>query len=66
MVVAQALESYFNEMLERRRERLRQEGIEQGMEKGREATLAEIRAWYRRQQEALGRGEPFDEPPPGI
>ena len=25
---------------------------------------AEIQAWYTRQQEALAKGEPFDEPPP--
>ena len=36
MVVARAVEAYFNERLERRRERLRQEGREQGIELGRE------------------------------
>ena len=25
-----------------------------------------MQAWYKRQQETLAKGEPFDEPPPGV
>ena len=59
----------------------RQEGIEQGIERGIEQGMAQGMAqgreqvlefrvrtleWYARQQRALARGEPFDEPPPFI
>ena len=50
-------------------ERGRQEGREQGVAHGREQVLEfRVRAleWYARQQRALARGEPFDEPPPFI
>ena len=38
----------------------------QRREEGRAELEAEIQAWYTRQQEALAKGEPFDEPPPGV
>ena len=59
----------------------REEGLEQGIKQGREAGirmgLEEAREkvqafkmrtleWYARQQAALAKGEPFDEPPPFI
>ena len=46
-----------------------EQGIEQGVAQGREQVLEfRVRAleWYARQQRALARGEPFDEPPPFI
>ena len=63
---------------ERIRHRLRQEGRLEGREEGREEERLEgreeerrkyasaITAWYERQQQALERGEEFNEPPPGI
>jgi hypothetical protein len=48
----------------------RKEGLAEGRQKGRQEGREEIqlamRAWYRRQQEALRSGLPFDEPPPGV
>ena len=55
----------------------REEGIEQGLEQGRQEGIAQGREqvrefkmrtmeWYARQQQALAKGEPFDEPPPFI
>ena len=67
-----------NKFVEPLRRQLRQEGLEQGIEQGREEGLevgvatgvkqANERAkdWYARQQAALAKGEPFDEPPPFI
>ncbi len=44
------------------------EGFEQGHSEGYAMALeqgrAEVRTWYNRQQAALEKGEPFDEPPP--
>ena len=34
--------------------------------KGREEERREWLAWYERQEAAKARGEPFDEPPPGV
>ena len=56
------------------REMGREEGREVGHAEGREVGRAEerrefaraIAAWYERQQQALERGEKFDEPPPGV
>ena len=55
----------------------REEGIEQGIEQGRQEGIAQGREqiqefkmrtmeWYARQQQALAKGEPFDEPPPFL
>ena len=59
----------------------REEGLEQGIKQGREAGIRmgreeareKVQAfkirnleWYARQQAALAKGEPFDEPPPFI
>ena len=55
----------------------REEGREEGLEQGREEGIAQGREqvqelkmrtmeWYARQQQALAKGEPFDEPPPFI
>ena len=55
------------------REEGREQGIELGLEKGREegrqeleSLAAEVADWNRRRLEAEERGEPFDEPPPGV
>ena len=47
-------------------EKGREEGREEGVQKGREERQALWEAWYQRQQEAAGRGEPFDELPPSL
>ncbi len=62
MVMARAVESYLRGKIESQRERLREEGREQG----REALAAEVADWNRQRMEAEERGEPFDEPPPGV
>ena len=51
------------------REEGRELGIEQGREEGRQelkTLAAEVADWNRRRLEAEERGEPFDEPPPGL
>ena len=45
---------------------VREKRREEGRAEGRAERDAEIQAWYKRQQEALAKGEPFDEPPPGV
>ena len=55
--------------LEQGIEQGREEGIQIGREEGREQVQAlKMRTleWYARQQAALAKGEPFDEPPPFI
>ena len=42
------------------------QGLEQGIEQGRAEVRAELEAWYARMEDARARGEPFDEPPPGV
>jgi hypothetical protein len=37
-----------------------------GREEGRKENQRAWQAWYRRQQQALRLGAPFDEPPPGV
>ena len=58
-----------NKFVEPLRRQLRQEGLEQGREESREQVqMLKMRTldWYARQQAALAKGEPFDEPPPFI
>ena len=59
--------------LEQGREEGREEGIEAGIQVGREEGREQVQTlkirtleWYARQQAALAKGEPFDEPPPFI
>ena len=66
MVMARATKEYLYDKIERQRERLRQEGREQGIERGRASLAAEVADWNERRLDAEGRGEPFDEPPPGA
>ena len=78
MVWAWSVDVCSCDKIERQRERLREEGREQGLEKGREQGIelgleqgrevlaAEVADWNRRRLEAEERGEPFDEPPPGV
>ena len=56
MVMGRAAKAYFDDRIERRRERLRAEG--------RAILAAEVEDWNRRRLEAEERGERFDEPPP--
>ena len=74
--------TYLEEMLKRRRARqlaeVRAEGVEEGraegvtrgryegVTKGRADLAAEIREWNSRRLAAESKGEPFDEPPPGL
>ena len=63
------LEKGLEQGLERGRVQGREQGIELGREEGRqelEALAAEVADWNRRRLEAEERGEPFDEPPPGV
>jgi predicted nucleic acid-binding Zn-ribbon protein len=62
MIMARATKDYLYDKIERQRERLRNEGREEG----RETLASEIEDWNRRRLEAERRGEPFDEPPPGV
>ena len=74
MIMARATKDYLYDKIERQRERLREEGREEGRvegreegrAEGREALASEIEGWNRRRLEAERRGEPFDEPPPGV
>ena len=69
MVLGRAAAAYVDrkiadskDKLEKRRERLRNEGREEGAAR----VQGEWESWYRRSMEAKERGEPFDEPPPGM
>ena len=53
-----------NEMLQKRRDAAKAEGVEIGEKRGVERGLTRAQDWYNRQQVALEKGEPFDEPPP--
>ena len=65
-----------NEMLQKRRDAAKAEGVEIGVEigekrgekrgerRGEERGLTRAQDWYNRLQAALEKGEPFDEPPP--
>ena len=82
MVTYRYLNNKFVEPLRRQlRQEGREQGIEQGREEGLEAGIKVGREegreqvqtlkmrtleWYARQQAALAKGEPFDEPPPFI
>ena len=74
--------TYLEEMLKKRRARqlaeVRAEGVDEGraegvkkgraegVTKGRSDLAAEIREWNARRLAAQSKGEPFDEPPPGL
>ena len=62
--------TYLEEMLKKRRARqlaeVRAEGVDEGLTKGRSDLAAEIREWNARRLAAQSKGEPFDEPPPGL
>lgn len=57
-----------NEMLQKRRDAAKAEGVEigekRGEKRGEERGLTRAQDWYNRQQAALEKGESFDEPPP--
>ena len=52
--------------LKKSRNRLIQQGHAAGHAEARAEFEAENKAWYKRQQEALAKGEPFDEPLPRV
>ena len=70
MVMARAAKQYLDAKIEKQRERFREQGREEGREQGREQGKADERRawvdWNTRRLEAEARGEPFDEPPPGV
>lgn len=55
-----------NDWLEKRRRQARAEGMAEGIAEGRAELVAEVVAWNERRLAAEARGEPFDEPPPGV
>ena len=66
--------TYLEEMLKKRRARqlaeVRAEGVDEGraegVTRGRSDLASEIREWNSRRLAAQSKGEPFDEPPPGL
>ena len=62
--------TYLEDMLNRRRARqlaeAEERGLGKGVTKGRADLSAEIREWDARRREAEAKGEPFDEPLPGL
>ena len=66
--------TYLEEMLKRRHARqlaeARKRGFEEGFEEGvaerRAELIADLREWNARRLDAEAKGEPFDEPPPGL
>ena len=64
--LAEAEERGLKQGRERGLEQGREQGLEKGVTKGRADLSAEIREWDARRREAASKGEPFDEPPPGL
>ena len=62
MVMARAAKEYLYDKIEKQREKIREEGREQGKADERQAWVD----WNARRLAAEARGEPFDEPPPGV
>lgn len=64
------LGTYLEEMLERRHARKLAEAEERGFKraamKRRAELIAQLREWNERRLAAEAKGEPFDEPPPGL
>ena len=66
--------TYLEDMIKKRRarqmaeavERGRSEGVAEGRAEGVEEISARIREWNARRLDAESKGEPFDEPPPGL
>ena len=58
--------TYLEEMLKKRRARQLAEVRAEGVDEGRADLAAEIREWNARRLAAQSKGEPFDEPPPGL
>ena len=53
-----------NDWLQKRNKTAEERGVEIGEERGEKRGLTRAQVWYNRQQAALKKGEPFDEPPP--
>ena len=66
MVLARYVEKDLKRKLVENSKRRQEKADEKAAKKGRAEVEAENKAWYKRQQEALAKGEPFDEPPPGV
>ena len=70
--------TYLEEMIKRRRARQLaearkrgfeigfEEGFEEGVAERRAELIADLREWNARRLDAKSKGEPFDEPPPGM
>ena len=70
MILAQGIAERLKERKERFRAEMmakgRAEGEAQGEARGRAEMAAEVVAWNERRLAAEAKGEPFDEPPPGV
>ena len=58
--------TYLEDMLNRRRARQLAEAEERARAEIRAEIRAKMREWNARRLEAEAKGEPFDEPPPGL
>ena len=71
---AMIMGTYFERKIKRRRElelaEAREEARQEGRAEERKGNIAELNAliadWVKRRDEAREKGEPFDEPPPGL
>ena len=66
MVLAEGMAQRLKERKERFRAEMMAEGIAEGEARGRAELAAEVAAWNERRLAAEAKGEPFDEPPPGV
>ena len=64
--LAEAIEQGFKQGFEESFKQGFEETFEQGVAQGRAELIAEIREWNARRLDAGAKGEPFDEPPPGM
>ena len=70
MVLAERMAQRLRERKEKFKEEMmakgRAEGVAEGEARARAELIAEVVAWNERRLAAEARGEPFDEPPPGV
>ncbi len=66
MVLAEGMAQRLKERKERFRAEMMAEGIAEGEARGRAELAAEVAAWNERRLAAEAKGEPFDEPLPGV
>ena len=66
MVLAQGMAERLKERKKKFREEMMALGEARGRAEGRAELVAEVVAWNERRLAADAKGEPFDEPPPGV